>query len=66
MQEQVAVIYAGTRGFLDNVAVNQVSAYEAQLLSELRSGGKGILDAEDASEFAARISAASAGSGWLF
>ncbi|MBI2234703.1 MAG: F0F1 ATP synthase subunit alpha, partial [Micavibrio aeruginosavorus] len=44
VEEQVAVIYAGTRGYLDGVAVNQVSAYEAQLLTELRSGGKAILD----------------------
>jgi F-type H+-transporting ATPase subunit alpha len=43
VEEQVAVIYAGTRGFLDGVDVNKVSAYEAALLVELRSAGKNIL-----------------------
>lgn len=45
VEEQVAVIYAGTRGFLDTVDVNQVGAYEAALLAELRSAGKAILQA---------------------
>ncbi len=43
VEEQVIVIYAGTRGFLDAVAVNDVSTYEARLLEELRTGGKDIL-----------------------
>ncbi len=45
VEEQVAVIYAGTRGFLDNVPVNQVNAYEAALLQDLRASGKKILEA---------------------
>lgn len=45
VEEQVVVIYAGTRGYLDNVAVNQVSAYEADMLTELRSAGASILAA---------------------
>ncbi|MBU0858499.1 MAG: F0F1 ATP synthase subunit alpha, partial [Alphaproteobacteria bacterium] len=45
VEEQVAVIYAGTRGFLDNVDVNKVNAYEAALLMDLRASGKGILQA---------------------
>ncbi|PZP57229.1 MAG: F0F1 ATP synthase subunit alpha [Micavibrio aeruginosavorus] len=45
IEEQVAVIYAGTNGFLDSVAVNKVSDYEAQLLASMRSQGKNILDA---------------------
>jgi F-type H+-transporting ATPase subunit alpha len=44
VEEQVVVIYAGTRGFLDKVPVNQVSAYEAALLQALRSSGKKILE----------------------
>ena len=44
VEEQVAVIYAGTRGFLDSVAVNDVNAFEKQLLTELRSAGKSILE----------------------
>jgi F-type H+-transporting ATPase subunit alpha len=45
VEEQVAVIYAGTRGFLDTIPVNQVNAFEKQLLAELRTSGKSILDA---------------------
>ncbi len=45
VEEQVAVIYAGTRGFLDRVPVQQVSAYEAALLTDLRASGKNILKA---------------------
>ena len=43
VEEQVVVIYAGTRGYLDNVAVNKVSAYEIEMLGELRSAGASIL-----------------------
>jgi len=45
VEEQVAVIYAGTRGFLDKVPVEKVSGYEAELLADLRVGGKKILEA---------------------
>ncbi len=44
VEEQVVVIYAGTKGYLDNVAVNDVSAYERQLLDVLRASGKDILE----------------------
>ena len=37
VEEQVIVIYAGTRGFLDNVAVNAVARYEAELRAWLKS-----------------------------
>lgn len=43
VEEQVAVIYAGTRGYLDGVAVDQVNEYEARLLEDLRANGKDIL-----------------------
>ncbi|MES2728612.1 MAG: F0F1 ATP synthase subunit alpha [Pseudomonadota bacterium] len=43
--EQVAVIYAGTRGYLDGVAVNDVSAYETGLLQSLRTRGAELLEA---------------------
>src|SRR3546814_10969457 len=36
VEEQVAVIFAGVRGYLDKVPVNQVTAFEAQLLAKLR------------------------------
>jgi F-type H+-transporting ATPase subunit alpha len=44
VQEQVVVLFAGTRGFLDKVPVEKVVGYEKQLLSELRANGDGILE----------------------
>jgi F-type H+-transporting ATPase subunit alpha len=41
--EQVVVLFAGTRGYLDKVPVNNVNAYEAELLTSLRGAGAGIL-----------------------
>jgi F-type H+-transporting ATPase subunit alpha len=35
VEEQVCVIYAGTRGYLDNVPAAQVSRFESELLSRL-------------------------------
>ncbi|WP_152046581.1 F0F1 ATP synthase subunit alpha [Aureimonas psammosilenae] len=43
-EEQVAVIFAGTQGYLDKLAVNQVGAFEQGLLSSLRTEHKEILD----------------------
>ncbi|MEQ8355301.1 MAG: F0F1 ATP synthase subunit alpha [Kiloniellaceae bacterium] len=45
VEEQVAVIFAGVRGYLDKVPVNQVTAFEAQLLTKLRAEGADILSA---------------------
>ena len=44
MEEQVFVIYAGTKGYLDSVPVNEVDAYEARLLEDVRANGKDILE----------------------
>ncbi|BAU90110.1 F0F1 ATP synthase subunit alpha [Methylorubrum rhodesianum] len=44
MEEQVAVIYAGVNGYLDKLPVNQVRAFEDQLLSTLRSKHQDWLD----------------------
>ncbi len=44
VEEQVIVIYAGTKGYLDGVAVNQVEVYESRLLAHLRANGKDILE----------------------
>ncbi|MCC7305288.1 MAG: F0F1 ATP synthase subunit alpha [Alphaproteobacteria bacterium] len=44
VEEQVFVIFAGTRGYLDSIPVNQVNAYEARLLEAVRANAKGILD----------------------
>ncbi|MAS87873.1 MAG: F0F1 ATP synthase subunit alpha [Micavibrio sp.] len=43
-EEQVVVIYAGTRGYIDSLPVDSVTTFEKQLLAELRSGGKDILE----------------------
>ena len=42
--EIVCVIYAGTAGYLDKVAVKDVSRFEAGLLKHLRTAGKALLD----------------------
>ena len=42
--EEVAVIFAGVKGFVDNVDVKKISAFEQSLLQELRTTNKDILD----------------------
>ena len=42
--EQVCVIYAGSKGYLDNVAVGDVSKFEAGLLAHLRGANADLLD----------------------
>ena len=49
-EEQVAVLYAGTRGYLDRVPVNQVQAFQSELLGRLRGGVGGILESIRASQ----------------
>ena len=44
-EEQVAVIFAGVNGYLDKLALNQVSKFEQGLLSHMRSTGKAVLEA---------------------
>lgn len=44
VEEQVLVIFAGTKGYLDGVPVNQVNEYEQRLLDHTRSNGKDILE----------------------
>jgi len=44
-EEQVAVIYAGVKGYLDKLAVNQVGKFEQGLLSHMRTDGKEVLEA---------------------
>ncbi|UUR08386.1 F0F1 ATP synthase subunit alpha [Sphingomonas glaciei] len=43
IEEQVVAIYAGTQGFIDNVPTNDVTRYEAALLSYMRSDKPEIL-----------------------
>jgi F-type H+-transporting ATPase subunit alpha len=43
-EEQVCVIFAGVNGYLDQVPVSEVTAFEQKLLSELHGTSQGILD----------------------
>ena len=45
VEEQVAIIFAGVRGFLDNTPIDRVTSFEAHLLSEIRANGQEILSA---------------------
>ena len=45
MEEQVCVIFSGTRGYLDGIPVDAVGEFEQQLLSTLRSQHADILEA---------------------
>ncbi len=45
VEEQVVSIYAGTRGFLDNVAVSDIGRFESELLARMHSANQPILDA---------------------
>ncbi len=45
IEEQVAAIFAGTNGFLDRVAINDVGRFESSMLGELRARKPELLDA---------------------
>src|SRR5262249_31275548 len=45
VEEQVVAIFAGTRGYLDTVAVSDVGRFESSMLSELRSTHPELLSA---------------------
>ena len=42
--EQVIVIYAGTKGYLDKIAVSEVTSFEKNLVNHLRSEAKAVVD----------------------
>jgi F-type H+-transporting ATPase subunit alpha len=42
--EIVCVIFAGTNGYLDKIAVKDVGRFEAGLLKHLRTSGKALLE----------------------
>ncbi len=50
VEDQVVVIFAGTRGYLDKIDVGRVGAFEKQLLSELRAQGEIIGSIRDTRE----------------
>ncbi|MEM5502462.1 MULTISPECIES: F0F1 ATP synthase subunit alpha [Ahrensia] len=43
-EEQVAVIFAGVKGYLDKLPVNKVGEFEQGLLTHMRGEGKSILE----------------------
>jgi F-type H+-transporting ATPase subunit alpha len=45
VEEQVAVIFSGVKGYLDNIAIADIGRFEAGLLDTLRGSGKDILAA---------------------
>ena len=45
VEEQVVSVYAGTRGYLDGIAVSDVGRFERELLARMHSKHAGILDA---------------------
>ncbi len=45
IEEQVVVIFAGVRGYLDGIEVAQIGRFEQEFLSEVRAGGGDILSA---------------------
>ncbi|HEX3881715.1 MAG TPA: F0F1 ATP synthase subunit alpha [Stellaceae bacterium] len=45
IEEQVAAIFAGTNGFLDRIAINDIVRFEASMLGELRSTKPELLEA---------------------
>jgi F-type H+-transporting ATPase subunit alpha len=44
VEEQVVVIYAGTRGYLDALPVAKIGAYQDSLISRLKTGNAKLLD----------------------
>jgi F-type H+/Na+-transporting ATPase subunit alpha len=44
VQDQVVSIFAGVRGYLDSIPVNEVNRFEASMLSELRNHHADILE----------------------
>jgi len=44
VEEQVVVIFAGVKGFLDRIEINKITKFEELLLSELRSKEKSLLN----------------------
>ncbi len=44
VEEQVVVIYAGTKGYLDGIAVNKVGEFERRLIGDLKSREPSVLN----------------------
>jgi F-type H+-transporting ATPase subunit alpha len=44
MEEQVVSVYAGTRGYLDGIAVSDIGRFESELLARIKSSNPGLLE----------------------
>ena len=44
VEEQVLVLFAGVRGYLDKIEVGRIGAFERQMLSEIHATEQGIVD----------------------
>ena len=44
VEEQVIAIFAGVRGYLDNIPVGRIGAFESQLLGEIKSRAPDLLE----------------------
>jgi F-type H+-transporting ATPase subunit alpha len=44
VEEQVVSVYAGTRGYLDNIAVADIGRFESELLARIHSKHSSIMD----------------------
>ena len=44
MEEQVVSVYAGTRGYLDAIAVGDIGRFESELLARIKSSNASLLD----------------------
>ena len=56
VEEQVVAIFAGVRGYLDKVAIGDITRFEQQLLSEIKADAKDILaDIRDKRELSPAI-----------
>ena len=44
VEEQVVVIFAGVRGFLDDLALDKITSFEEKLRAELKASGQDILE----------------------
>jgi F-type H+/Na+-transporting ATPase subunit alpha len=44
VEEQVVAIFAGTRGYLDQIEIGAVTRFEAAMLDELRANDRALLD----------------------
>ena len=45
VEDQVISVFAGTRGYLDGIAIDKIGTFEAQLLSEIKAREPAIIEA---------------------